>query len=172
MWATRNERMLQKTVQFLQEFIFTEGFGCRWTRACGWAQGCPVHPWEVKDMAQECFQRKAHDFPSTEKQDKAPECVKNALIKDLIFKRKSYINDLIKKWSNCFHNCFWNCQGLFSLLVIVCGVINHNPGDHSAPDNLQPYYQVSCLAGPRALTSCYLSSWQVQNSTNYKDFAK
>lgn len=134
--GTRNEKMVQKSAQFLQELFFTQGFDCRWIRTCGWAQGCPVHPWEVEDMAQECFQRKAQDFPSTEEQDKAPECVKNALIKDLIFKRKSCINDLIKKWSNCFHNCSRNCQGLFSLLVIVGGVINHSPGDHSAPDNL------------------------------------
>jgi len=73
--------------------------------------------------------------------------VKNALIKDLIFKGKNSINDLIKKWSNCFHNCFLNYQGLFSSLVIVHGVINHNPGDHSALDNLQPYSRVRIQPG-------------------------
>lgn len=98
--------------------------------------------------------------------------MKNAVIKDLIFKGKDSISDLIKKWSNCFHNCFQNYQGLFSWLVIVHGVINHNPGDHSAPDNLLPYYQGLYLAGLPPLTSCYLGNWHVQNSTNCKDIIK
>lgn len=60
-----------------------------------WAPAAFPAAVEVEDIAQQHFHRKAQDFPSTENQDKAPECVKNALIKDLIFKGKNSINDLI-----------------------------------------------------------------------------
>lgn len=132
---------------------FCKGLQLQPCKARGWARDvlCVLlklsHPQEVEDVVPSVSKGKPRAFFLLKTRDKTSKCVKNALIKDLIFKGKNSINDLIKKWSNCFHNCFLNYQGLFSSLVIVHGVINHNPGDHSALDNLQPYSRVRIQPG-------------------------